>query len=122
MRLKSTLCAEDDIERIRLNVISLALLLGLPLRRPPESPTAVRRYQTTSIIYDRDRDAACGLFLCLSCALTHSLYNKLIVRAFPPAVFRSVSFLSRSDVLLCPINQVMRLEYGIIDPIFLHSF
>lgn len=86
--LNGTPCAGADIERGRLYIISSALL---PLIRPPESLTAVRRHQTTSIIYDRDRDAACGLFLCLSCALVHSLCNKWIANAFP-AVFPSVSF------------------------------
>jgi len=57
--LNSTPCAGADIERERLSIISSALLPGLLLRRPPESLTAVRRHQTTSIIYDRDRDAAC---------------------------------------------------------------
>lgn len=92
MLLWSTPNAGADIERGRLYIISSALLPGPLLRRPPESPTAVRRHQTTSIIYDRDRDAACGLFLCLSCALVRSLYNKWIVNAFPPAVFPSVPF------------------------------
>lgn len=101
-----------DIERGRLYIISSALL---PLRRPPESLTAVRRHQTTSIIYDRDRDAACGLFLCLSCALVHSLCNKWIVNAFP-AVFPSVSFSLFPLMLSCYAashKSTGKLIYGI---------
>ncbi len=116
MLLKSTPYAGADIESGRLYIISLALLPGLLLRRPPESPIAVRRHQTTSIIYDRDGDAACGLFLCLSCALMHSLCNKWIVNAFPPAVFPSVSsslFPLVFPVLLRPINQLGSYEIRI---------